>query len=668
MMAAVPLVARLRAAPITVPCLGAVALLVWFAADQGGYPVSSWAPAGIAVLALLAIAAVSLRPAWARAPRPVRVAIMALAAYAGWCLLSLLWADNRPAAWEDSLRTVVYLAMFALFALWPQRAETAAVLLGLWSVAVGVIAAGIALKLMTDADATALLPGGRLTRPTGYPNASAALMLMAALPALLLASSRAMPWAARGLLAGVVVLCVDAALLAQSRGALLSLPVVAILLIVLVPGRLRTLTTALPIAAAVGAVAPSILHLSDRIAAAPERAALSGQGTGRAIVLGALLAAVVVAGAGALERHRPSTTARRAQVRRAGTVAYGVGAVMVVIAGLAVAGNPLHRIDHAWHSFKGGYTEYRGPHLASGLGSNRYDFYRVALDEFADHPIAGVGAGNFYEDYLRAGRSPETPRYPHSIGLRILAQTGLVGALLLVTALAAAIVAALRGVSPRGSPTLATAAAGGGLLCLVYWLVHGSVDWLYEYAGLGAAAFAFLGLAAALAPCTAPAASPVASRVRWVPVAGVGLLAAIALVGLWASGQAIERAGRVYARDPGEAYNLLRRAAWMNPFASQPSSIAGGVAVRQGDLARADREFAEALRRAPRDQYLTLERGAVQSALGRRAPALVLLRRAHALAPRDALTSEALAVVRSGGRLDLTALDRRIAQASSGLR
>src|SRR5204862_488282 len=44
------------------------------------------------------------------------------------------------------------------------------------------------------------------------------------------------------------------------------------------------------------------------------------------------------------------------------------------------------------------------------------------------------------------------------------------------------------------------AAAAAGVGAFTYWLLHGSVDWLWEFPALGAGAFALLGLAAGLAP------------------------------------------------------------------------------------------------------------------------------------------------------------------------
>ena len=151
----------------------------------------------------------------------------------------------------------------------------------------------------------------------------------------------------------------------------------------------------------------------------------------------------------------------------------------------------------------------------SGLGSNRYDFYRVALDEFVAHPLVGIGADNFQQQYLAHGRSEETPHYPHSVELRTLAETGLIGALLALVGLGAALLAAARGL--RGPDPLGRAVVAAALAGFAYWVVHGSFDWFWEFAGLGAPAFALLGLACALAPRTPAATDPPRGRGRTSP-------------------------------------------------------------------------------------------------------------------------------------------------------
>jgi tetratricopeptide (TPR) repeat protein len=663
---------RLRAAPITAPTLLAVAvLLVWTPLD-GGQPITRWAPGAIVLLALVGLALVALPPLrWSTLPGTVRVAALALGAFTVWSFLSIAWADDGGVALEGADRTLLYLAAFLLFALWPQRPATAAWVLGLWTFGVGAIAVVTLVRVGAVADPATLFDGDRLTEPVGYANAEAATWLMALWPAVTLAASRRVPWPLRGMAAALAVVLLDVALLSQSRGSLLALPVCAVLLVAIVPGRLRTIAVLIPVLGAAAAALPKVLDVGDALdgtdAGAVQDAASAVTST---VLLLALAAGAVVALVAAWETLRPPAAATAARVRKAWTVVVVAGAILGAAGGLVAVGNPVDRLDNAWHSFKGGYDDNTGSgsRLTSGLGSNRYDFYRVALDVFADHPIAGVGADNFFQDYLQRGDSNETPRNPHNLALRTLAQTGIVGTLLLLTAFVAALAAGWRAM--RRADPLAAAVAGGAVLAFLYWVVHGMTDWFWEWAGLGAPAFALLGLACALAPRrvgeaegdAAPA--PVRRRVGVLVLAGAALiLGALAIAGPWQAERDIEQAGAVFAQRPFEAYSRLDRAADLNPVSDRPALIEGSIALRYGDLARARAAFEEALDRNPRGQYATLELGAIASVQGDRARALALLRRAVALAPRDGTAQEALEVVEGGGTVDIAALNRRILSA-----
>ena len=57
-------------------------------------------------------------------------------------------------------------------------------------------------------------------------------------------------------------------------------------------------------------------------------------------------------------------------------------------------------------------NETTSTHLLT-LGSNRYDFWRVAIHQFREHPVGGIGARGFRVAYLGARRSPETPARAH---------------------------------------------------------------------------------------------------------------------------------------------------------------------------------------------------------------------------------------------------------------
>ncbi|MGH2854261.1 MAG: tetratricopeptide repeat protein [Solirubrobacteraceae bacterium] len=709
------LTAPLREAPATLPALGALALMVVWATDQAGYPETHWAPGGLLVLALGAIALVAVPLRMVEIPPAVRVAVGCLAAYTALSFLSILWAGVPGDAWEGANRTLLYLLVFALFACWPQRGATAALALCAWTLAI----VGVALFTVLHVNAAAgsatrlqaLLPGGRLAYPVGYANADAAQWLIAFWPALLLARSPRLPWGVRGALAGGAVALAEVALLSQSRGALYATPVMLVAVFALLPGRVRTFALLVPVAAGVGAATPAVLRVGERLSAAEgagrgpaalHSATTALHGATVAIVLSALAVGVAVAVGAAVESRRAWSPAASARVHR------GVAAVAVVLlvallaGGWAAAGDPLARARHAWNTFKSprGYSanSSTGSRLTSGLGSSRYDFYRVALDEFVAHPVGGIGADNFAEPYLAHGRSDETPHYPHSVELRTLTETGLVGALLAVVGLGAALLAAWRALARNPDP-LARAVAAAAVGGFAYWVVHGSFDWLWEFAGLGAPAFALLGLACALAPrkqgaagaphsvstpvsmpaltaasplptfAPASGASPSTPSIR-LPrgaracaalVGAVAALAAIAsLTAPWLSRLQVQSAARIWAQSPRQAYARLNDAARLDPLSDEPYVVAGSIALRLGELARADREFALALARTPGDAYATLERGAIASARGERRKALELIAQAGRLSPRDPLTRAALARVRSGHRVDIEELNRSI--------
>jgi tetratricopeptide (TPR) repeat protein len=675
------LVAPLREAPATVPSLVAIALLVVWATDQAGYPLTHWAPGAIIVMALLGMAFALVGSPLRELPGAVRLALAALAAYTALSFLSIVWAQVPGDAWEGANRTLLYLLVFALFACWRQRGASATLLLCVWVFALAGLAAYVALHLDTASAAqlVRLLPGGRLTYPSGYANANAALWLMAFWPALLLSANRLLAPLLRGALAGSAALLALVALLSQSRGSLYATPIMLVLTFALLPGRLRRFVALVPIAAAVAAAAPTVLRVGNHLR---DGSALPSNLHSAIIALfaAAVAVAAIVAVAAGIERRRPLSASARLRARR-GVAAVAIATLIGLVAGgWAAAGDPVARARHAWNTFKSprGYAANgSGSRLTSGLGSNRYDFYRVALDEFIAHPILGIGADNFQQQYLVHGRSFETPHYPHSVELRTLAETGLAGTLIALVGLAAALAAGLRACRSDRADPLAAAAAAAALSAYGYWLVHGSFDWFFEFAGLGAAAFAMLGLACALTPRPAAGAParprsarparatrrPTRSygRASALALGGVAALAAVYSLGApWLSGLESDEAVRIWPAAPLAAYARLHDAAALDPLSAQPYLLAGSIALRFGDLRRADGEFARALTRVPDDSYATLERGAVASALGRPAQARALLERSVRLQPREPLAHAALQVVREGRRLNVDALDRAI--------
>jgi tetratricopeptide (TPR) repeat protein len=147
----------------------------------------------------------------------------------------------------------------------------------------------------------------------------------------------------------------------------------------------------------------------------------------------------------------------------------------------------------------------------------------------------------------------------------------------------------------------------------------------------------------------------------------LALAAALAFASPWLSQLQVQTAAREWPTDPGGAYSRLEQAAGLDPFSDQPYLVAGSIALRFGELGRADRQFAKALSRVPDDAYATLERGAIASTQGRAVDAKRLLTRAAALDPRDPLTREALRLVTQGRGVSVQALNRLILQKAEEL-
>ena len=654
--------AEVRESPSLLPVLGAVAVLGWLAADEAGYDKTTWYAAGLILLGLLAVSLVAL-PA-PRPSRPTWIAIALLGAYAGWSYLSIVWADQQDVAWDGANRTLVYAIVLALFALWPLRPRAAAVVLGAGTLAVAVV--GLVTLLRADAadTLTRFFFEGRLVEPAGYVNANVALWFAAFWPAVVLAGRRELHPLLRGLFLAAACLFSGLALLGQSRGWLLALPLMALLALVLVPGRARTLVVLAAVGAVTLAISGPLLDVYDASGGHADLADAVSAAT-RALLIATAAAALLGAAAAWLDgRRAPSEAGDRRADRVAGglVVLAVVGAIVVLTVSV---GNPFTEARDYWNEFKeGGTTPSAGEARLTGTAAtDRYDFWRVGIDMFADRPLTGYGADNFQHEYFVRGKSEQQPRYPHSLEVRVLAQTGLVGALLLAGALVAGFLAAARAL--RGGRDLRAAVAAAAVLSAAYWLVHGSLDWFWEFPGLGAGAFAALGLAAGLGDGLISREGP--AKPRRVPTALVlvgACVAALSLAAPWLSELYVHRAGSTWRSDADSAFHSLDRAAALNPLSSVPDLTAGTIAVRLGRLGAAQDHFEAALERDPTAGYANLELGAIASEQGRRRDALRELRRAVDLNPRYSVSRQALRAVMHGRRIRAAQVNRRIVRAT----
>ena len=644
--------------PALLPGLLAVGTLLALAASEGGFYPTAWYPAALFLLALLAVtAAVVGVPG--RVPAPVLAALALLVGHAAWSYLSILWAQQQAEAWDGANRASLYAVVFALVALWPYDARGGRLLLALYGA--GIAGIGIAELLSAGAaeDPLTHFIDARLSEPTGYQNANAALFTLGVLCCLWMAADRSVPALLRGPFLGGAGLLAALALMGQSRGWFIALPLALVAMVVLVPGRARLLGAMLVCGAGLAAAASPVLAVHDDFS--PDRVdGLLSDATGAILAMSAALTVLWLTVALVDRRLDPAASFRR--VAGAGVVAVVALAVLTGAAAFVVElGSPISRASDAWEDFKTGQAESTaGSSRLTSLGTNRYDFWSVAWELFEERPLAGHGSGNFQQAYLARGDSGEQPRYPHSLELGVLSQTGLVGATLLGGAMLAGLAGALRA---RRGPREAAAVAMAATAVWLYWFLHASVDWFWEFPALTGAAVAALALACAIGPRGDPAGSRArrARRAIWAPAAIATLALAASLAAPWLSARHTSRAANDWTEDPEAALERLEQAADLNPLAARPALVAATIELRRGRDTAAARHFRAAIDRDPESVYPHLALGAIAAERGREAQARRLLLRAAALSPNDGVVEDTLEDVQAGRRVTTDEVGRRLA-------
>ena len=651
----------------TMPVL---AIFAWWGTDDGGYPPALWMPGALVVAIVLGmvIALVSHRT---RQSRAAGAAIAALGAYSLWAFASILWADAPGPALEGSQRTLLYVLCFTCFAILPWTPRAVVLLVAIFTLGVTVSGLFTVLHVAAAANPRPFFLNARLIGPTGYMNATAALWTAGALPALMLAARPEVFTWLRPIFLGASGLLLGLAVTTQSRGWLFTLPLVLLAALVLAPSRVRLILFAVPLAGALAVISGDLLEpyrvaedLDPPEAGRALRTAFDGATRSLLIAVGALVA--VGAAAVAVEPHLQRVINRIPTPRRRVTGALLGCLVVGCIAAGAVAtyGNPVERIAREWANRD---VDEESASRFAGLSTGRYAIWEVGLDAWREQPVLGLGQDNFAQTFINErATDSEEPRWLHSLPLRLLVHTGLVGFVLFVLFAVAAVWATVAAWRHRADGVQIRLAASVALLPAIVWLAHGSVDWLWEYPGLSSPTFALTGAAVALASSTAES-GPESRRLsrRRVAIACVTSLACAAVVlPSYLADRDVRAAAAHWPADPERAFDRLERARGLNPFDARASLVEGVIAVRFGRLSRAQRAFERAAKREPRDWFAPFQLGLVAGARGDHGKALELLSAARRLNPRDPLIAQAELSARRGRTMSFqtaqTELKRRV--------
>jgi hypothetical protein len=641
-----------------------VFLMIFWAVDNGGFDPSTWYWGALAVLATLAGVLALTRGAAAALPRALKIAIGCFALYVAWSYLSMTWASYAGLALQGSNRALMYLMLFSLMAVLPWRRATAMLVLVGYACAIGIVAFVLLFRFALGSDVASLFFNGRLISPTGYINSTAALFTIGALVAVALGARRGLPGPLRGFLLASASADLMLATTVQSRGWLFTLPIVGLFVALVAGERLRTAVIAvLPAAGTLVAIKPMLkVYLLDdpALTRAAVHAGKIGLLSCAAVFAVGTLTAWVETARG---RPRLAQTPRRILGTLAVVIALaGIGGGLVAVS----SGHPGSFITKQWHGFTSEPTQSDTQSHFAEVGSGRYDIWKSSLSAFRAHPLGGLGQDNFGDWYLTHRHTSEEPLWTHSLELRLLAHTGIIGFLLFAAFLAAALAAALR--ARRSGDHTHRMLVGAALLPLVVWLVHGSIDWFWEVPALTGPALGFLAVAGRLAlagdgvpvPAPAPAHAGRSRRTRVprpVVAAGgaVALLAVTVVLGVpYLAVRELNIATDASHTDAAAALADFRTAHSLNPLMSDPGMLGGTVALINGRPYEAQTLFRQGLSREPGDWYGWLGRGLASSVVGEEGAARHSFATAHRLDARQNVTAVALRQVGTDHPLAVT--------------
>jgi hypothetical protein len=578
------------------------AVWAWWAAKEGAWFGVVMLPGAIVLCIGMALlvrfgpwrAQLSLSP-------PVVVVLGGLLGLAGWTLLSLLWTPSPDVAVTDAQKLAVYALAFALgLVLCNFLGKRMGLSLVPLAVAGGIAGLIGAASLATGSSPRDLLEvDGTLDFPLGYRNANAAFFAIALFPAVGLAADRMADARVRAGALAAATACLNMFILSQSRG---SVPALAIALVVYVlasPQRVRAISwLALALLPAL-AVVPAMTEL---YAAAPD--GLSGtvdemNGAGM-IALASTLGGLILGGlAVALEARLPGLGSRSDAGNR--VVARGLLglAVVAAVAFVVAVGNPIDwltsRADEFRNSPSPNLSE-QSTRFSFNAGSERYDAWRVALEDAGADPVFGDGAGGYTYSYTRNRENEgQVLHDAHSVELEILSELGVIGLLLLAAVLVGIVAGIVR--ARRLGPS-AAALGAIALASFTYWLVHASVDWFWPYPALTAPVLALAG--SACAPAVRTVGRRSTRRWRGWLTAALAVLA-ISAIPLWLAERFVDNAYSGWRSDLAGAYDDLDRAQRLNPLSDMPVLAEGAIAKAAGDADRALEAFGEAADMRPEE-------------------------------------------------------------------
>ena len=489
--------------------LALLAVTAYGTIEGGLYDSELWLPVAAGILVVL-LATLFVRGYYEDVPRAGWAMVVLLAALVAIKGLSMIWTVSETETVEEILRSSMYLATFAiaLAAASPSGRQAGA----LTDIAVLIVAAvagyGLLQKISPIEYPVLSFDGVRIDSTLGYANTTAAILGMGIVLSLgRMAGMRNAVF--RGLYAALVLAFLVVLYLTISRGGLASLGVGGLLLLVLARERLQVIANLL----LVGVPGAWLLwRMQDLeglllVEASEAQKVAAGAAFRNDLIVAVAVAFVLQAGYSLLlERYEPTARFRRI----AWALVLG-GAVLVVASGGFLVVDRYGGVGQTYEKLTSNpdQTENAGRRLTSLDTGYRAEYWRVAWEDWKQHPLTGTGAGTFRYTWLQERSDTNDVRQVHNLYLEQLTEIGVFGFAALL-----GFVALLVGHTARAAWRSSESAGENGPLlaglvaAMVVYLVSSVLEWHWYIPAATLFFFVLAAVAARLAAGEGPAAEP----------------------------------------------------------------------------------------------------------------------------------------------------------------
>jgi len=502
----------------------AAAVTVYLGLSGGGYDIVVRSELGLVIWWLVILGAlVGLLPR-ARVPRAGWIAASLLGGFLLWTWIGLAWSKSHELTLDSVCLVSTYLGtlVLGLCVVTPRTAQP--LLAGLASGITIVTALALLSKLtpgMFPANpGSAFYADTRLSYPFDYADGVGEFAALG-LPLLLFFATGARQIWARALAAAGLPLVLLCLAMTVSRGGILAAAIGIVAFFALAPNRLPRLATLVLAAGGIGVLMLALLH----------RTALRDDFTAPASERHSMLVILIVVVLVTMVLQTLLVFAERRGTRPAWTEFSPAGArrtalaIIVVVAVAVVAAFASGQAADAWRSFKEvNPTIHTNQYfrLFSLGGSHRYQYWQVALKAFESAPLIGIGPGMFRFYWAQHQTIGEYIQNAHSLWFETLAETGVIGYLLIAGFFVWLVVGGARRVLRRtaGSFSLTQAAAVSGVAA---FCGAASFDWDWQ---IGVIPMVTMLMAAVAVADLGDQPEPSAAAARWPQTFPMRLLTA----------------------------------------------------------------------------------------------------------------------------------------------